>query len=312
MWQDTNNRASGAPETFDEVEQLRVALAAAEDRARQAEQRIAALERTREDEQRQASARMRSLALAEANRRVGELMSISSHELRTPLTSVKASVQLVERRLQRLADENASAEATAPDLASEIASNRTLLRRAEDQINVLNRLVGDLLDATRVETGTLELRRSSCDLAIIVHTAIKKLRAAAPTRTITPPDIQIAVTVLVDSNRIEQVVTHYLSNALKYSADDRPIVVELRVESDTARVSVSDDGYGIPEEELERVWERFYRVPKAVVGSGSGAGLGLGLYLCKAFIERHSGQVGVESTVGRGSTFWFTLPLHAV
>jgi signal transduction histidine kinase len=104
-------------------------------------------------------------------------------------------------------------------------------------------------------------------------------------------------------------VTNYLTNALKYSPAKQPVVVGLDVASNEARVWVRDQGPGLPPEEQVRIWERFHRVKGIKVQSGTGVGLGLGLYICRIIIERHQGQVGVESAPGQGSTFWFTLPL---
>jgi K+-sensing histidine kinase KdpD len=103
--------------------------------------------------------------------------------------------------------------------------------------------------------------------------------------------------------------TNYLTNALKYSPADRPVAVGITVSDREARVWVRDEGSGLPAEEQTQIWERFHRAREIVVQSGSGIGLGLGLYICRTIIERHQGRVGVESAPGRGSTFWFTVPL---
>ena len=107
-------------------------------------------------------------------------------------------------------------------------------------------------------------------------------------------------------------MSNYLTNALKYSAADQPVGVRLQVEGQTAHVRVSDQGPGLSPAEQEHVWERFYRVRGIEVQSEAGrasGGLGIGLYLCRTVIERHHGQVGVQSSLGKGSDFWFTLPL---
>lgn len=113
-----------------------------------------------------------------------------------------------------------------------------------------------------------------------------------------------------DADRIGQVISNYLSNALKYSEPSCPIEVYLELEEpERVRLSVRDEGPGLTTLEQQQVWERFYRVPGIQVKSGSGVGLGLGLYICQTIIERQGGQVGVESKKDVGSTFWFTLPL---
>jgi signal transduction histidine kinase len=105
------------------------------------------------------------------------------------------------------------------------------------------------------------------------------------------------------------VLTNYLTNALKYSAADKPVEVHLLVEGHNARVAVRDEGPGLSLKEQQQVWQCFYQAQDVTVLSGSGVGLGLGLHISQTIVELHQGRVGVESVVGQGSTFWFTLPL---
>jgi signal transduction histidine kinase len=119
------------------------------------------------------------------------------------------------------------------------------------------------------------------------------------------------VPVVADAQRIGQVVTNYLTNALKYSPADHPVTVGLEVDDQQAQLWVRDQGPGLPPEELDHIWDRFYRVQGIEVQSGTGVQLGLGLHVCRIIIELHRGQVGVQSTIGAGSTFWFSLPLAA-
>jgi signal transduction histidine kinase len=102
---------------------------------------------------------------------------------------------------------------------------------------------------------------------------------------------------------------NYVTNALKFSRDDKAVDVSLGMVDGLARVAVHDEGVGIPLTEQERVWERFHQVEGTRASTGSQIGMGLGLYISKTIVERHQGQVGVESAPGQGSTFWFTLPL---
>jgi signal transduction histidine kinase len=181
---------------------------------------------------------------------------------------------------------------------------------AERQAERLNRLVNDLVDVSRIQSGKLELHPARADLTAIVRAAVEEQRQAAPVRALAvqvPADRCVPVTA--DADRIGQVVTNYLTNALKYSPEDRPIAVGLTVDGHQARVWVRDEGLGLPPEEQEAIWERFHRARGIEVQSGSGIGLGLGLHICRTIIERHHGQVGVESAPGQGSTFWFTLSL---
>lgn len=174
----------------------------------------------------------------------------------------------------------------------------------------LDRLVGDLLDSSRIQAGKLEMRPEPCDLVEIVREAVREQRATWPSRAIVlEAPHPASVPLHADGDRIGQVVTNYLTNALKYSTEDAPVAVWLRVYDKTARVEVRDRGLGLTREQQARLFERFYRVPGIEQQSGSGVGLGLGLYICRTIVERHGGTVGVESAPGEGATFWFTLPL---
>jgi signal transduction histidine kinase len=114
---------------------------------------------------------------------------------------------------------------------------------------------------------------------------------------------------LADRARISQVVTNYVTNALRYSRPSQPVQIGLTLQEGLARVWVQDRGPGLTEEAKTQLWQRFHQVKGIAVQSGSGKGLGLGLYICQTLIAQHQGKVGVESTPGEGSTFWFTLPL---
>jgi signal transduction histidine kinase len=167
-----------------------------------------------------------------------------------------------------------------------------------------------MLDLSRIRAGKLELRPETCDLAALVREAVESEAVAHPDRHIlleVLPDE--AIPVVGDSDRIGQVITNYLTNALKYSSAAQPVTVRVKQYGDTAAVEVQDQGPGIPPAEQSHIWELFHRVPGIHVQSGSGVGLGLGLHISKTLIERLQGHVGVNSTPGEGSTFWFTLPL---
>jgi signal transduction histidine kinase len=175
----------------------------------------------------------------------------------------------------------------------------------------LVRLVNELLDVSRVQAGKLELHPEPVDLATIVRETVEEQREIHPERTLIYPfPADGRVPLMADADRIGQVVTNYLTNALKYSPEEHPVEVGLALDAEQARVWVRDQGTGIPPEEQAHIWERFHRVPGIQVQSGSGVGLGLGLYICRTIIQQHHGQVGVESAPGQGSTFWLTLPLR--
>jgi signal transduction histidine kinase len=187
-----------------------------------------------------------------------------------------------------------------------------VLERADESSTRLSRLVALLFDTTGARLGTLIVTVAPCDLVALVRVQVAALQITVSGRTINVDVPSSAVVVEADADRLGQVLTNFLTNALKYSADDQPVVVRVERRDGRALVSVQDHGPGLPEEEQRRVWELYYRVPgvavQSTVGAASGS-LGMGLFVCKRLIEQHSGgQVGVYSTVGKGSTFWFSLP----
>jgi len=248
-------------------------------------------------------ARARELALRGTQREMDAFLGIAGHELKTPLTSLKLALQLGERRLRRLIQ-------AEPNMGEALAPFQEQVAQVAHQAARLDRLVNDLLDVSRARIGQLDLHPEPADLATIVGEAVEQQRQVNPTRTITfrfPADR--TAPIIADADRIGQVVTNYLTNALKYSAEECPVAVGLVMEAEQARVWVRDHGPGLPAEEQHLIWDRFHRVKGIEVQSGSGVGLGLGLHICRMIIEQHRGQVGVQSAPGYGSTLWFTLPL---
>jgi signal transduction histidine kinase len=250
----------------------------------------------------------RERAMHETNLRMEAVIAIVSHELKTPLTVIKGGLQLCERKVQRFVQ----AEAPVTVTAGECVYLLSLLEQAKQQVTLENRLVHDLLDDSRIGADQLVLTMVPCDLITIVEGAVEGMRrcaGACAIRLVVPAVPRVSV--LADPDRIEQVLTNYLTNALTYSAAERPVEARLQIDGQLARVSVQDEGPGIAPALQVHIWEPFYRVRGTTSQSGetAAAGLGNGLYLCRTIIERHQGQVGVQSTPGNGSTFWFTLPL---
>lgn len=175
------------------------------------------------------------------------------------------------------------------------------------------RLVDDLLDASSLQTEGLHIALATSNLVQIVRDAIDDLQSVARPHTLLLEDPAFSdIPVMVDRVRIGQVVTQYLKNALKYTAEHRPITVGLALEGVQVRVWVRDAGPGLSTEQQHAIWERFRQVAPLSGYEYAGRGLGLGLSLCREIIRLHGGRTGVESVPGQGSTFWFTLPCKLV
>ncbi len=239
-----------------------------------------------------------------AERRKQEFLSMVSHELRTPLTSIMGFIDLA-LLYSELFPRPLSLEAEKL-----LGKMETGLKRAMRQVEIETRLVEELLEVSRLELHKFELSLHPENLVTIVQETVANQQQAARTRQIElvlPPDE--LVPVIADAGRIGQALTNYLTNALKYAPVDQVVSVRLEVEASSARVSVRDLGPGLTADQQLRVWERFYQVA-APGHQGPDGGLGLGLAIVKAIVEQHQGQVGVQSAPGRGSTFWFTVPIE--
>ena len=206
------------------------------------------------------------------------------HDLKTPLTSIKGCAQLMQRRGQ-YSDWAMTAIVTEADR--------------------LTHLIDDLLDTLCLEDGRRELRRVELDLVALAHTMVESAQALTEMHIIrieAPPG---PLTGWWDRDWLERVFKNLLSNAIRYSQDGE-ILVRVEDHGQEALVFVTDQGSGIPPEELPRVFDRFYRGDYATARKIEG--LGVGLYCCKLLIEAHGGRVWAESVPGQGSTFFFTLP----
>ncbi len=239
----------------------------------------------------------------EVEQRKQEFLSMVSHELRTPLTAIQGFLELALLCIERLPQDTFTRK---DDLFKHL---EPMLQQALRHAEIETRLVAELLDVSHMEMQKFEVFLQPCNLSILVQQVIANQQQIAPTRRIELRlPSQALVPVVADADRIEQVLTNYLTNAFKYCASDQAVQVELSVEGPMARVSVRDQGPGLTLEQQQRVWDRFYQV-EATRSQGSDSGLGLGLYIARTLIAQHQGQVGVESRPGQGATFWFLLPL---
>ncbi|MBV9712874.1 MAG: PAS domain-containing sensor histidine kinase, partial [Ktedonobacteraceae bacterium] len=249
--------------------------------------------------------RARELALVETQKRMDAFLSMASHELRTPLTVISFSVTMMQRLLKDIFQNEETG-------IGKLNGIQELCGSVERQTGALGRLVGDLLQASRMQAGKLEYQMVSCDLIAVVRGVVMEQRRLVPERSILldiPPEYE-TLQVIADGLRIGQVLMNYVGNALQYSGSQQPVAVSLQQEQEGfIRVIVRDEGPGLSDEEQEHLWERFYQVERVKELAKSYRGLGLGLSISRAIIEQHGGRVGVESEPGKGSAFWFTLPL---
>jgi PAS domain S-box-containing protein len=249
-----------------------------------------------------------TLALQETTRQMDAFLGMATHELKTPLTAILLALQLNRRRLEGLRRRSRDLSGGVAEQLDTVVDEQI---KVESQAKRLDRLVNDLLDLSRLQAGKLQIHPERIDLAAIVQRAVQQQQQVAPDRAIqlrlSQPEQP--VWVYADADRLEQVLLNYLTNALKYSPPDQPVEVGCDIEGSRARVWVRDRGPGLPEAEQKRLWQQYYRVPGIEVQSGTGVGLGLGLMIVKQIVQLHGGEVGLTSAPGRGSTFWFTLPL---
>ena len=266
-------------------------------------------EREQLKQEREAAER-REWAATEIARQMDEFFAVAAHDIRSPVAAVAGNVQLAQRRAARLSEVLRSQESHEASAVASIVDGLTAARASVDR---LVRLTNLLFDVAQARFDKLEVRLAPCDLTAVVREQVAAAHFAAPDRTV---DMQVpdqVVTVLGDSDRLGQVLSNFITNALKYSPDDQRIDVLLQPADGMAVVSVRDRGPGVPQEEQIHLWELFHRTPGVELQSSTGGdgSLGLGLHISKRLVELHHGHVGVESTEGQGATFWFQLPLMA-
>jgi two-component system sensor histidine kinase KdpD len=215
------------------------------------------------------------------------LVATVSHELRTPLAAIKGNISSL------LAD----------DVKWDAASEREFLQVALAETDRLSALVTDLLDLSRIEAGTLIVRREPCALSELVQHATERVRPGDRLRIELPGDLPL---VSVDPARIETALRNLIENAVKYSPAGAPILVSAEQADGHVVVHVADEGPGIPVEHREKIFDRFYRIDSGFARQTGGAGLGLSI--AKGFVEAHGGYIWIEPSQ-RGAVFALTLPV---
>ncbi|MCL6551877.1 MAG: cell wall metabolism sensor histidine kinase WalK [Firmicutes bacterium] len=218
-----------------------------------------------------------------------ELTANVSHELRTPLTSIKGFAETLLGGAMR-------DEATA----------RRFLEIIDKEADRLVKLVDDLLDLSRLEDKRISLQLGQVEVGTLVDETLARLRPLAGQRTIDVQAPPTAVVALADRDRLSQVLTNLLDNAIKFTPDGGRITVGWRCTNGEVEISVSDSGPGIPEADLPRIFERFYKADRARPAHPGGSGLGLAI--TKHIVEAHGGRIAVRSSPGTGTTFTVTLP----
>ncbi len=239
--------------------------------------------------------RLAAATLAERNRlesMQSAFVSIVSHELQTPVAIIKAYAGTLAR----------------PDAPWSRDTVNRVAHTIEEECDRLHRLITDLLDLSRIQAGRVAMTMGPVDLADLAETVAERNRTRAPGHRITtdfPSEFPI---IRGDQEKLRQALGNLIDNAMKYSPDGGEIVIAGRASPDSVLLSVSDEGIGIPRDELQHVFERFHRVDTGL--SRTTQGVGLGLYICRVIVEAHGGRIWAESRgPGRGSTFWLQLSL---
>ncbi|GAC1348691.1 MAG: hypothetical protein NVSMB27_17540 [Ktedonobacteraceae bacterium] len=257
--------------------------------------RLRALFAEQAAEERAADLEVSNQELEQVNQMKDKFLSMASHELKTPITSIRGHAELMLRRLSK-----------QKELPKAFIDVRTALERIDEQTYRLQSLVDDLLNLSSIRSGKIELELSRCDLRDVCRGVVEdqQLLTGRAIMLESPPS---PVLVNGDSDRLSQVVSNLVSNALKYSPETARVQVNIHEQEQTACIEVHDDGQGIAADQVNKIFETFYRTPDAQTSKKSGWGLGLAI--CKDIVERHKGHIWCESQLGKGSTFFVELPL---
>ncbi|MCX8525546.1 PAS domain-containing protein [Chryseobacterium formosus] len=225
----------------------------------------------------------------EIDRRKDDFLSIASHELKTPLTTIKGFVQILERMI--------------PEGSSE--KFISTLEKVSINVDRLNNLISELLDTSKIQSGNIEIHKDPFEIDRLVRDTVENLTFASPSYIISI-SADTNSTVLGDELQISQVISNLVSNAIKYSPGQNKIDVHCTRVGNFVKISVTDYGMGVSQQDQLKIFERFFRARDI---QKKFPGMGIGLYICHEIIAGHEGTLWVESEIGSGSTFNFTLPI---
>jgi PAS domain S-box-containing protein len=220
-----------------------------------------------------------------------DFIGIASHELKTPVTSIKAYTQVLERMLLKKGEEKEA----------------SMISKMDAQINRLTSLIGDLLDVTKINSGKLQFNDRAFDFNELISEVVEELQRTTDTHKLVE-DLAQTGTVFGDRERIGQVITNLITNAIKYSPNADHVVIHTKLSDREVILCVEDFGIGIADDKLNKVFEQFYRVSGDM--QHTFPGLGLGLYISAEIIKREHGRIWVNSNYGKGSTFCFALQVR--
>jgi len=228
----------------------------------------------------------------ELNELKSNLLSTVSHELRTPLAIIKGYSTMLVDYDQRLRPEE----------------KKRYLQSIDGATDRLAELVDGLLDVSRLEAGLLKLEKQTASISKLIKETVAEAKLRAPKHEIVLNLTNRVPMMDIDVKRIRQVLDNLIDNAVKYSEEGTRLVIEARRVGSGVQVGVADQGIGIPAEDLERVFDRMYRIEQRLTPEVGGVGLGLAI--CKGLVQEHDGRIWVESEPGKGSTFYFSLPIE--
>ncbi|MCG6133734.1 MAG: response regulator [Nostoc sp. LLA-1] len=220
-----------------------------------------------------------------------EFVSVVSHELRTPLTSIHGSLGMLASGL----------------LKPDSAQGQRLLQIATDSTERLVRLINDILDIERIESGKVKMEHKTCHLGELINSAVSLMQPLANKAEVTLSISSSPLQIWADPDRIVQTLTNLLSNAIKFSSPGSQVWLTTQQQGDEVLVIIKDTGRGIPTDKLESIFERFQQVDSS--DSRNHDGTGLGLAICQSIVQQHGGRIWAESVLGEGSTFYLALPI---